>query len=219
MPLVMVDTNIALRATLPEPGGIPRKLWVLFAYGAAALRLEALTSDLEALVSEQSRSGGEIHEADALLGHARHEVARFEELLPVGTPDDLVLAGSAACWDEYERKAREVAARFDRKVDAKIANALRRRYQSVCTTAPTPAYATDVPPLTSDPDDDLLVFDALRVDADIFISQDTDVVPEADDGSRDYGHGDKRLTAMRLEKFIEVCCSSVDWDQIDGSWV
>lgn len=142
----MVDTNFALRATFPVPGGAARKLWVVFAWN-------------------------------------------FEEVLPIGTPSDWVLAGSMACWDEYERKARGPAKPFNRKIDAGTAAQLLRRYQSVCVVAPMPAYAYDVPQLTSDPDDDLLVYDALRSGVDIFISDDQDVVPDEADGCKEYEHG------------------------------
>lgn len=219
MPLVMVDTNIAVRATLPIPGGVARKLWVIFAYGAATYRAEHLALDLEELAAEQVREGGVVRAHEAQIAEARGEVARLEELLPVGTPSDWVLAGSSAAWDEYERIARERAANLKRKITPAIAEKLMRRYQSVCVVAPKPAYASDVPKLTLDTDDDLLVFDALRTDVDIFISDDAHVVPVEDDGCKEYEQGGRRLQAMRFQYFLDHYCESIDWDAIDGGWI
>lgn len=218
MPLVMVDTNIAIRATLPIPGGVARKLWVIFAYGAASYRAEHLALDLGELAAEQVREGGVVRAHEAQIEKAEAEVARLEELLPVGTPSDWLLAGSAAAWDEYERIARERAANLKRKITPAIAEMLLRRYQSACVDAPKPAYVV-APQLTADPDDDLLVFDAMRVGADIFLSDDTDVVPDEADGSKEYEHGEDRVQAMRFQYFLDHYLDAIDWDQIDGAWI
>lgn len=215
----MVDTNFALRATVPTRASVARKLWVIFAYGAATERAEQLELDLDALASEQAQKGGVIHASDGAIIAAQNAVAKFEELLPIGTPSDWVLAGSQAAWDEYERKALELGPKLGGKIDAKTAAKLLRRYQSICVASPRPSYARDVPQLTPDPDDDLLIYDAIRTGVDIFISDDRHVVPKAAGGCQEYELEDKRLQAMRSNYFIDNYCGLIDWDRIDETWV
>lgn len=49
MPLVLVDSNVALPAILGGPHAFARKLLVLFGVGAAMLRAEQLELELETL--------------------------------------------------------------------------------------------------------------------------------------------------------------------------
>lgn len=215
----MVDTNFSLRATLPNPGGLARKAWVLFAYGAAHFRVEQLELDLVELKTEHARSGGRLSKSESLLEASVAELARLEELMPIGTQTDWVLAGSQACWDEYQRKALEIAPQLHRPITPRQAGLRRQEYEAICVVAPKPSYALQVPALTPDPDDDLLVFDAMRVGADIFVSDDPHVVPDDADGTVDYKHAELATRAMTSDYFFENAGFEVDWDSIDGSWI
>lgn len=219
MPLVMVDTNFSLRATIPRPGGLARKAWVLFAFGAAQLRAEQLELDFAELNGEAARSGGRLSRSESLFTASAAELARLEELLPIGTPTDWALAGSQACWDEYQRKALELASRLHRSITPRQAGLLRQQYEALCVVAPKPSYALQVPALTPDPDDDLLVFDAMRVGADIFVSDDPHVIPADADGAIDYEFGELSVRAMTPGYFFDQIGNEVDWDSIDGSWI
>jgi hypothetical protein len=59
MPLVVIDTSVALPATL-SPRGLTRKFWVLLALGALTHREEHLRLELEALEREVAATGGTI---------------------------------------------------------------------------------------------------------------------------------------------------------------
>jgi predicted nucleic acid-binding protein len=57
MPSVVMDTSVALPATL-SPSGMTRKFWLLLAVGALAYRAEHLRLELDALKAEAEREGG-----------------------------------------------------------------------------------------------------------------------------------------------------------------
>lgn len=210
----MVDTNVSLRATLARPGGWPRQLWTVFAYGAAAYQVRNLELDRVELESSQASEGGTVDFAGELLETAEQDLAKFEEMLPIGTPDDFLLAGSQSLWDEYQRKSLEIAKRLGRAITPLQAEQLRASYESICVTAPRPSYAFEVPALTTDPDDDVLVFDALRAGVEIFVSDDSDVVPDRVEGVVEYTHGDSRVHAMSTDYFFEHHCGQIDWDSV-----
>ena len=83
----------------------------------------------------------------------------MEELLPAGVPSDWVAVGGVDLFSEYERKVEEVAAKLgvDPPPDPAVA---RRQVEAVCVTAEPSFDPADVPALTTDPDDDLIVWTA-----------------------------------------------------------
>jgi hypothetical protein len=73
-----------------------------------------------------------------------------------------------------------------------------------------------VPALTTDPDDDLIVWTALSAGADLLISDDRHVVPEDAAGSRSYDHGDRTVLAVRFGRLVDNYLDEVEWSRIDG---
>jgi hypothetical protein len=169
MPLVVVDTSVALPATL-SPRGLARKLWVLLAFGALVYREQHFRLDLEALEREAEGVGGTIGGRPAIVSMIELVEERrtmLAELLPHGAPSDWVAAGSSYLFDEYERKVRTVGAKLGREVDEAAAAQLRRQVEAICVTASPPFDAAAAPRLTADRADDPVVYTALRVGADV----------------------------------------------------
>jgi len=138
MPLVVVDSSVALPATL-SPRGLARKFWVLLALGALTHREAHLRLDLEALDREAAETGGTIGGRPAietLIERAGERRAALAELLPYDAPSDWTAAGSAYLFDEYERKVRVVAAKLGRDIDDHEAAQLRRQVEAVCIAGP-----------------------------------------------------------------------------------
>jgi hypothetical protein len=122
MPSVVMDTSVALPATL-SPRGMTRKVWLLLAVGALAYRAEHLRLELDALKPRLSvrvavRSGVELLED--LAAAAEQRLAAVHEHLPDDAPHDWLSLGSAVLFDEYERKVREVGARLNPRVSPEM---------------------------------------------------------------------------------------------------
>jgi len=218
VPFVVVDTNVSLPATLSATG-LTRKFWILLAFGAATYRAEHLALELDALEREHGDAGGELGGREALqdlVTRAEGIRAAMEEVLPVGTPNDWVAVGGADLFSEYERKVESVAAKLG--IDpAPDRAAARRQVEAVCVAAEPVFDPADVPALTTDPDDDLIVWTALNAGADLLVSDDRDVVPDDAGGARFYEHGENRVTAVRFGYLAENYLDGVDWSHIDGS--
>lgn len=218
MPFVVVDTNVSLPATL-TPTGLTRKFWILLVFGAATYRAEHLQLELDALEREAADVGGEIGGQESLqrlTTQAERARAAMEELLPVGAPSDWVALGGPDLFSEYERKVEPVAAklRLDPTPDPAAA---RRQVEAVCVAAVPVFDPATVPALTTDPDDDLIVWTALSAGADLLVSDDNDIVPADADGSRFYEHGDSSVLAVRFGYLVESQLDGLDWAQIDGT--
>lgn len=212
-----MDNNVSLPATLTSTG-LTRKFWILLAYGAATYRAEHLRLELEALEMEAANVGGEIsgrESLERLTTQAERARAAIEEFIPVGTPSDWVAVGGVDLFSEYERKVEEVSGKLgvDPPPDPALA---RRQVEAVCVAAEPTFDPAEVPALTTDPDDDLIVWTALSAGADLLISDDRDVVPDAADGSRSYAHGDRTVLAVRFGHLVDNYLDSIDWSQIDG---
>jgi hypothetical protein len=96
LPLVTVDTSVALPASL-RAGGMPRKFWMLLAFGGLTYEVEHRRLDLDALRQESEAVGGTLggmEAAEASIAHAEQRRAVLSEHLPYGTPDDWVAVGS-----------------------------------------------------------------------------------------------------------------------------
>jgi hypothetical protein len=65
--LVTVDTSVALPAPL-RSGGMPRKFWLLLAFGALTYEAEHRRLDLDALRQENEAAGGRLVGATACAG-------------------------------------------------------------------------------------------------------------------------------------------------------
>lgn len=218
MPFVVVDTNVSLPATLTSTG-LTRKFWILLAFGAATYRAEHLQLELDRLEREAADVGGEIGGQESirrLTTQAERARAAMEELLPVGAPSDWVAIGGADLFSEYEGKVESVAAKLG--IDpAPDPAAARRQVEAVCVAAEPAFDPAAVPALTTDPDDDLIVWTALSASAELLVSDDGDVVPADADGSRFYAHGDKSVLAVRFGYLVDNRLDRVDWARIDGT--
>jgi hypothetical protein len=218
LPLVTVDTSVALPASL-RPRGLPRKLWVVLAFGGWAYEAEHRRLELDELRLEAEATGGElggIESAERLIAHAEERRALLAERLPYGLPDDWAAAGSRPLFDEYERKIREIGRRFDPTLDEDDARLLRRQMEAICVTAAPPHPPDQIPALTTDPEDDPIVFGALLAGVDYLVSDDRKhIVPSGE--PHEYEHEDRRLLAVTFDDLVSDLMPDNDWDEIDGS--
>lgn len=198
---------------------MPRKLWVLLAFGGLVYEAEHRRLDLDALRLEADATGGALggmETAERLIAHAEERRALLSEHLPYGAPEDWVAAGSRPLFDEYERKVREVGHRFDPTLDANDARLLRRQMEAICVAAPPPAPPDQIPAFTSDPDDDPIIFGALLAGVDYLVSDDRKhVVPHGE--PHEYEHEDHRLLAVTFGYLVSELMPAIDWDEIDGA--
>jgi predicted nucleic acid-binding protein len=221
MPLSVIDTSVALPATL-SPRGLARKFWVLLAFGALTYREEHLQLDLQALEREAAETGGTIGgraTIEAMIARAGERRAALAELLPYDTPSDWTAAGGTYLFDEYERKVRVVGAKLGRDIDEHEAKHLRRQVEAVSVTGPPPFDPTTVPALTPDPTDDAIVYTALRAGADLLISDDRHIVPRSSNGAHVYQHEDRQILAVTFDRLLHEHLCDIDWDEIDGAWL
>lgn len=221
MPLVTVDTSVALPATL-SPRSHPRKLFVMLAFGALTYRAEHLRLDADALRHAAASEGGGLAGLAALEGmieQAERRRSALGELLPYDAPDDWVAAGFSALFDEFGRKLIERGHRLDPAVRDEDVPRLRRQFEAICVCGPPPFDASDVPPLTRDPQDDPIVYGALLAGADFLVSDDRDIVPSGEE--HDYEHEEHRLRAVTFGHFANTCFAGGDfaWSEVDGTWL
>ena len=103
MPLITVDTSVALPAAL-KAGSLPRKLWVVLAYGALTYQAEHLRLDRDELVQLAAAEGGEVLATgalDELVDSAERRRVVLAELLPYRTPSQYVAVGFASLFNEF----------------------------------------------------------------------------------------------------------------------
>jgi predicted nucleic acid-binding protein len=221
MPLIVVDTSVALPAAL-KPQSVPRKLWVVLAYGSLTYQVDHLRLDREALQKLADEQGGEalgLATIDRMIESAATRRIALGELLPGGTPDDYVAVGFASLFKEFERKVREIGTRFDPQIHAEDARAARRQFEAICAVGAPPFDPASVPALTRDPEDDPIVYGALLAGCDVLVSDDKDIVP--DRVEQEYEHAGHRLRAVRLGRFIDEVFEPTDfpWRQVQGAWL
>jgi hypothetical protein len=142
MPLITLDTSVALPAAL-KAGSVPRKLWVVLAYGALTYQVEHLRLDRDELVQLAAAEGGEVLATGALdemIESAERRRTVLGELLPYGTPSDCVAVGFASLFNEFERKVRQADRKFDPELRPEDAEAIRRQFgidlRSGCSAVP-----------------------------------------------------------------------------------
>ncbi len=219
MPLVVVDTSIALPATL-SPRGTKRRFWVLLALGTLTYEVEHGRLELEALKDEAERSGGAIGgiaKARERIENAGDRRAALLERMPHGVPEDWVAVGSRATFDEYERKLPVVGRRLGLDLSERDVERLRRQLETVCVVAAPPFKETDVPALTADPKDDPILYTALLADADLLIASDKHLVPDKHEEL--WEHDGHTVLALTFETLLADRLDGLDWGQIDGSWL
>jgi hypothetical protein len=95
-----------------------------------------------------------------------------------------------------------------------MARKVARQIQGLSIGAPTPHYVV-APELTSDPDDDPIVYDALRFGVDFILARDTGIVPDKE--SAFFEHEGMTTTAYSYDYFVEENPFELAWDEIDGT--
>jgi len=221
MPFVLVDTSVALPATLSSRG-FRRKFFVILAFGAITYEVGHRRLELDELAKEAAAEGATVHGLDQAMQRitlAEDRRAALEELLPYGTPDDWVAVGSAPLFDEYERKLGEIGQVLDPRLQPEDIPALRRQVEALCVAGSPPFDPGSSPALTRDPQDDPIVYAALLADAEFLISDDRDIVP--DGVEHYYEHAERSVTAMTFERMMDrfFAAADVDFTEIDGSWL
>jgi predicted nucleic acid-binding protein len=221
VPGVVIDTSVSLPATLSSKG-MARKLWVLLAYGALTRQVEQHGMELDLLRVEAETTGARpagIRQAAAEAETAERQRAVLHELLPDNTPSDWVALGSAALFEEYERKVREIGVRLNPNVREADVGPLRRQMQAICVEASPPFDAAQAPPFTRDHRDDPIVYTALLAGADYLISDDLDIVP--DRREHHYEHDGAQVLAVTFNRFLAAFFepADLDWGAIDGRWL
>ena len=198
---------------------MPRKFWVLLAFGGLVYEAEHRRHDLDALKLEAEATGGALggmETAERLIAHAEERRALISEHLPYGAPEDWVAAGSRPLFDEYERKVREIGRRFNPTLDETDARLLRRQMEAICVAASPPAAPDQIPAFTSDPDDDPIVFGALLAGVNYLVSDDRKhLVPGGE--PHEYEHEDHRLLAVTFGYLVSELMPAIDWDEMDGA--
>jgi|NGEPerStandDraft_6_1074524.scaffolds.fasta_scaffold20807_3 hypothetical protein len=198
---------------------MPRKLWVLLAFGGLTYEVEHRKLDLDLLRRQSEAVGGTLGglaRAEAQIADAESSRALLAEQLPYGTPHDWVAVGSKPLFDEYERKVREKGTRFDPVLGPEDASRLRRQMEVLCVSAAPPFAPGTLPALTPDPDDDAIVYGALLADADYLVSDDRrHIVPNGE--PREYEHADRRLLAVTFDYLVSELMPHIEWGEINGA--
>ncbi len=86
--------------------------------------------------------------------------------------------------------------------------------EAICVAAAPPFALEQIPGFTSDPDDDPIVYGALRADADYLASDDKHIVPAKE--PREYEHEDRRLLAVPFGYLVSELMPDIDWAAIEG---
>lgn len=221
MPRVVLDTSVSLPATL-SPTGMARKLWVLLAYGALNHQVEQHDMELDLLRAEAETTAtqptGLKHSAEEAEA-AEQQRAILRELLPHNAPEQWVALGSAALFDEYERKVREIGKRLNPNVRETDVRPLRRQMEAICAAGSPPFDPAQAPILTRDRRDDPIVYTALLAGANYLISDDHDIVPDGHE--HHYEHDQHHVLALTFSRFLAVYFqpTDLDWSAIDGHWL
>jgi hypothetical protein len=63
------------------------------------------------------------------------------------------------------------------------------------------------------------VYTALRVGADVLVSDDRHIVPRASGGAHLYEHGAGQVLAVTFDRLLQEHLGGVDWAAIDGAWL
>jgi predicted nucleic acid-binding protein len=126
-------------------------------------------------------------------------------------------SSALVCFDEVERKVREVGRKFDPELPAGTPEKVRRQIEFLSS-----GFVVQMDPLeplpahTRDPNDDYVVEMAFRAEAAAVVSEDRDIVPADGHIWRD-AHRKLEIPALRVETFIAdmVNNSGFDIDDVD----
>lgn len=152
--------------------------------------------------------------------------ARAAEHLPVNVPERWRLVCSASLLDEYLRKIVEVGPLLDRDALGAGIGYWRHFLLQVITDYISEPFKDLPRHVEADDDDDHVVETALRTESAWLISDDSHIVPDADDakiyetGGDEEAEGFHRVIASRFDYFHEaqIAAEGLDLDEIDTSW-
>jgi predicted nucleic acid-binding protein len=223
---IVADTSTVLSGLLGHPSGWRRKLLVLSAYGAFNYFTRVGPDELELMHDQAERHGGHVGglAVEALMERAEYRRAALAEHLPALAPDDLLLVGSPAGFDELEDKLRSVGPRMAKdKWKDEMPERYRRLIVSICGVF-VPAFdLATVPEHTEgrDRDDDFLLETAFQGGAGTVITDDKGVALEGDDGITRYIDPRTGASALAcwpgvfIERFVNT--SGFDINDVDGA--
>jgi predicted nucleic acid-binding protein len=217
------DTSVLLPGLL-SPAGQRRKLLVLLAYGGLSYYARVGLDELELLQEQARRGAGELGgpSIEELVERAIDRKAAMAEHLPALAPDDLMLVGSPALFDEVEAKVEAVGPRmlkggYDPEAPAKY----RRQLEVICGLV-TPPFALDETPEHTqgrDRKDDFVIETGFQGGALAIVSDDKKHIALEEDETvyRDPRTGNE-VPAYWPSTFIErfVNTSSFDINDVDG---
>lgn len=198
---------------------------MLLAYGGLSYYARVGLEELELLREQARRSGGELggRSIEELVERATDRKAAMAEHLPAQTPDDLMLVGSPALFDEVEAKIETVGPRmlkdgWEPDAPAKY----RRQLEVMCGLVTPPSSLEDTPEHTQGRDrkDDFVIETAFQGGALAIVSDDKKHIALQEDETvyRDPRTGDK-VSAYWPSTFIErfVNISGFDVNDVDGA--
>jgi predicted nucleic acid-binding protein len=210
---------------LLSAAGQRRKLLVLLAYGGLNYYARVGHDELELLREEAGRLGGELggRPIEELVERASDRRAAMAEHLPALAPDDLMLVGSPALFDEVEAKVEAVGPRMLKGgYDTDAPGKYRRQLEVICGLV-TPAFALDETPEHTagrDRKDDFVIETAFQGGALAVISDDKKHIALNDDATiyHDARTGNE-VPAYWPSTFIErfVNTSGFDINDVDGA--
>jgi predicted nucleic acid-binding protein len=173
---IAADTSVLLPGLL-SPAGQRRKLLTLLAYGGLTYYTRVGLDELELLREQAEHAGAEVRgvPVEALVERANDRKAALAERLPPLAPDDLMLIGSRALFDEVEAT---IATQGPRMFKDRWSDRMPGRYRrqlEVISALVVPDFDLDaVPPHTEGRDrkDDFVIETALQGGALAIVSDD-----------------------------------------------
>jgi predicted nucleic acid-binding protein len=200
-------------------------LVVLLAFGGLTYYAHAGPDELALLEEQAGRLGGELGglTIEELVGRASDRRAAMAEYLPALPPDDLMLVGSPALFDEFEAKVEAVGPRMIKDDYIADSPAMYRRQLEVICGLVTPAFTLEeIPEHTEGRDrrDDFVIETAFQGGASAVISDDKKHIALDEEPTiyRDPRTGDE-VPAYWPSAFIEqfVNTSGFDINDVDGA--
>lgn len=197
---------------------------MLLAYGGLNYYVRVGLDELELLQEQAARLGGEVggRAIEELVERANHRRAAIAEHLPALAPDDLMLVGSPALFNEFEAKVEAVGRKLLRDRWEDDAPAKYRRQLEVVSGLVTPPFALeDTPEHTQGRDrmDDLVIETAFQGGALAIVSDDKKHIALDEDATvyRDPRTGNE-VPAYWPSTFIErfVNTSGFEINHVDG---
>jgi predicted nucleic acid-binding protein len=221
---IATDTSVLLPGLLSARGQ-RRKLLVLLAYGGLNYYARVGLDELELLQELAGRSGGQLggRPIEDLVERASDRRAAMAEHLPALVPEDLMLVGSPALFDEFEAKVEAVGPRLLKDgYDAEAPVKYRRQLEVICGLVTPPFALDEIPEHTQgrDRNDDFVIETAFQGGAHAIVSDDKKHIALDEDETvyRDPRTGNE-VSAYWPSTFVDrfVNTSGFDINDVDGA--